>query len=577
MPAPKHQPVTPTDDWHQLRLHLDWPEQISYELIRPVVIFGRSVLQRAKETGTAVRTIRRKADWFDALGMASLFPAQAQRADETPDRREIPRQLRQLFADLKAEHPAFGAHELATIGYVASGQRLDPRTVQRILARSLPPSRMTRRYPLYREIDDAVERRLAVIRLHTGGWNTKSIAAYLQTTRRRVYETLERWIDEGVHDLEDKPPVPKQPPRKVDLRIMRAVQKLQENPELGEFRMHAALLQLGIELSPRTCGRILALYSMPGSTTEPHEPKLMPFQASRRHQYWTVDVRYLDIHQLGDGNIYCISILGNYSRCILARMLSRSQDLTAYLMVLYAAIRRYGSPEALVFDGGSIFKANRATTIYEALGIGKEQITKRQPWQSYIESNFNVQRRMADWHFARAKTWEELLAVHDRWLEEFNTQVHWAHQERDDKRHSPAAVLGWVTGTIYTAEELHRIFYTTRFSRRLDKLGYARFRRWRLYGEQGVAGDQAAVWLYGDLLTLEFADAPLAQYLVTYAPNHVQLRSAIPLRRFETPYQSPQLSLWDLQPHKWHLALPLPAYAPRYKPDILTLQGRLAM
>lgn len=82
-----------------------------------------------------------------------------------------------------------------------------------------------------------------------------------------------------------------------------------------------------------------------------------------------MDVRYLDIHQLGGGNIYCISILENYSRCILARMLSCSQDLTAYLMVLYAATRRYGSPEALVFDGGSIFKANRATTIYEALGM----------------------------------------------------------------------------------------------------------------------------------------------------------------------------------------------------------------
>jgi hypothetical protein len=126
------------------------------------------------------------------------------------------------------------------------------------------------------------------------------------------------------------------------------------------------------------------------------------------------------------------------------------------------------------------------------------------------------------WHFARAQSWEQLLAVHDRWLEDFNTQDRWAHRERDDNRRSPAAVLGWVTGTTYTAEDLHRIFYTTRFGRRLDKLGYARFRRWRLYGEQGVAGDQAALWLYGDLLTLEFADAPLAQYLVTYAPNHVQ-------------------------------------------------------
>jgi len=110
----------------------------------------------------------------------------------------------------------------------------------------------------------------------------------------------------------------------------------------------------------------------------------MPFQASRRHQHWTADVRYLDMHQLGVGMIYCHSSLENYSRCILASMLSRTQDLTAYLMVLYAAIRRYGSPEALVSDGGGIFKAIRAMASYETLGIKKEQIEKRQAWQNYV-------------------------------------------------------------------------------------------------------------------------------------------------------------------------------------------------
>jgi hypothetical protein len=39
--------------------------------------------------------------------------------------------------------------------------------------------------------------------------------------------------------------------------------------------------------------------------------------------------------------------------------------------------------------------------IYEALGIQKHEIEKRQAWQSYIESNFNAQRRLADWHFER--------------------------------------------------------------------------------------------------------------------------------------------------------------------------------
>ena len=38
---------------------------------------------------------------------------------------------------------------------------------------------------------------------------------------------------------------------------------------------------------------------------------------------------------------------------------------------------------------------------------------------------------MADWHFAKATTWAELLAVHDQWVVDYNYQVHWAHQERD--------------------------------------------------------------------------------------------------------------------------------------------------
>ena len=75
---------------------------------------------------------------------------------------------------------------------------------------------------------------------------------------------------------------------------------------------------------------------------------------------------------------YVISILENFSRAILASAVSRNQELTAYLMVLYAAIRQHGSPEALVSDGGGIFKTKEAMRIYAALGIKKEQIEKKQ-------------------------------------------------------------------------------------------------------------------------------------------------------------------------------------------------------
>ncbi len=157
------------------------------------------------------------------------------------------------------------------------------------------------------------------------------------------------------------------------------------------------------------------------------------------------------------------------------------------------------------------------------------------------ESTFKIQRRMADWHFAKATTWAELLAVHDQWVFNLNYQVHWAHQERDDDRRTPRDVLAWYTGRPVTPEELHRLFYRTRFGRKLDKLGYVRFRHWRVYGERGLARERAAVWLYGETLTLEYADEPLAQYRVRYQPDKAHLRTVEAPLLFETPYQSPQL------------------------------------
>ncbi len=42
MPFRKRPRLEATEDWSQLQLQLVWPEQVAYELIRPVVLFGRS-------------------------------------------------------------------------------------------------------------------------------------------------------------------------------------------------------------------------------------------------------------------------------------------------------------------------------------------------------------------------------------------------------------------------------------------------------------------------------------------------------------------------------------------------------
>jgi putative transposase len=551
----------PTDNWPQLRLALAWPEQHAYELIRPVVLFGRSPAERAQQTGVSERTIYRKRAHFDALGIVGLLEAEPQ-----DDRRQLPPAIRQAIRELKAEYPSFRPNELASICYARFSRRPSSHTIKRLLAEEPPLPVTRRRYPPYREIHDPAERRLAIVRLHSEGWRVTSIAGYLETNRPRVYATLRRWVAEGVYGLDDKSHARKPGVRKVDLRTIALVRELQENPELGEFRIHTALKVVGIELSPRTCGRILALnralYGLPTPVRGERTPKAMPFKAVRRHQYWTIDIRYLD-HTLDEDKIYCISILENFSRAIVASAISRRQDLTAVLLVLYTAVRQHGAPEMLVSDSGRVFRAKEAQRIYAALGIDKREIDRRQAWQSYIETAFNVQRRMADWHFARATSWSDLLTVHDQWVAEYNYQSHWAHRERQDGRLSPAAVLDRVCGRLFTPDDLGRIFRGTRFGRLLNRLGYVRFRHWRVYGERGLAGKQAAVWLHGETLTVAFADEPLARYQVSYQPDGRQLATVTEAEQVETLYHAPQPPLWDWGPGEWLSVLRAAPYAPR--------------
>ncbi len=578
----KRQRIEPTEEWDQLELLLKWPEQWEYELIRPVVVFGGSVAERARETGAASEsTVRRRADLFDEGGMEPLF------ATEKAKRRGLPRWIRNMIVRLKGEHPPLNPNEIARIVYVRTGRRVDRKTIKKVLSEYPIPLRMVRRFEPYHQIPGARERRLALIELHSEGWTAKAIAGYPRINKDTVYQTLKRWIEEGAEGLEDKPKGRPPGASKVDLRAMNEVRKLQKNPELGAFRIRAALKQIGIHLSSATCGRILAtnrkIYGLEKPRGGNRAKVPMPFFSSRRHEYWSVDLRYLDMvdENLIGGPAYAITVVENYSRMVLASTVSPTQDLSAYLSVLYQAIEKHGSPRALVTDSGSIFLANRAKDIYGMLGITKYEIERGQPWQNYSETTFNIQRRMADYHFQRAGNWSELVEAHGKWLSDYNVQDHFAHEDRKDGKHSPREVLGWLTEVLrYHPKDLERAFFSTRFSRKLDSLGYATFRRWRLYGEEALAGDEAALWLQDKSLMLEYGGEALSRYEVQCASGTGKLVAVSKLTLFESsgaPRQrQPKLfKLEDILGDGWLKALRLGEYASRKPQQPQALQQTL--
>jgi hypothetical protein len=107
------------------------------------------------------------------------------------------------------------------------------------------------------------------------------------------------------------------------------------------------------------------------------------------------------------------------------------------------------------------------------LTLDSYALFKSDEWQFHI---MYVQRRMADWSFEKAHTWEDLLAAHEKWMRDYNFQKHMAHEKRDDGCHSPASVLGWVKGMSPSPDLVYRAFEAVCETRTLTKAGYARFR-----------------------------------------------------------------------------------------------------
>jgi hypothetical protein len=94
--------------------------------------------------------------------------------------------------------------------------------------------------------------------LRLDGWSVKAIAGYLGVHHSTAYRALERWKERGLEGLEEGPPGRPPGVRKADFAAVEAVRKLAQNPGLGAFRVHAALVQMGFDLSRATCGRILS-------------------------------------------------------------------------------------------------------------------------------------------------------------------------------------------------------------------------------------------------------------------------------------------------------------------------------
>ena len=104
MRPPKRPRRRPTDEWSELQPAFQWPEQRTYELIRPVVLFGQPPAERSEQTGVSPRTIYRQAESFERSGFAGLLPT-----GRVVRRGWLPAVLWHTIRAVKAEYPVLTA------------------------------------------------------------------------------------------------------------------------------------------------------------------------------------------------------------------------------------------------------------------------------------------------------------------------------------------------------------------------------------------------------------------------------------------------------------------------------------
>lgn len=548
--------MEPTAEFAQLQLGFVDQTQRRYEVIRPLVLFAdRTAVQRAHETQTHPDTVRKLQRRFRQQGMLGLFPSYVEVVIRERAKR-IPDAVRQEVDRLKALYDGFHYRELARILLVKVGYPIDDKTVKKLWQQSAVSRQVQLDLWDYHTHPDRYQARLQVVKLYYQGWEKVSISRVLQVSRPTVDAWIRRFEAEHFAGLVGKRRGPKAP-RKVWLPLMVQVYHLQKaHPDAGEFRIWSLLAQPDIGV--RTIGRIMALNKLVYDDI-PHVPKKgvklapgpHPYKASHRHQYWFIDGRRMDF-AIDGVKWWSLIILEGYSRTMLAGAIAPTEATWVALMVLYTACLRYGAPVHLVSDSGGAYTSADFEAVCTRLQIQHETIvsTQGESYLNWMETHFNIQRRLYDYQFSLARTPAELEQRHQAFIRIYNTTAHQGLLKDRRIPPIPVEVLGTARGRVYTPEELARHFAQAVVPRTTNRYGCVTLHSYHFYVEEGLPQTRVLLWVAGERLRAAFDNVILAEYHCRYDWRDRKVTDIREGVFHHTRYVSPQRALIPLTPQE---------------------------
>jgi transposase InsO family protein len=430
----------------------------------------------------------------------------------------------------------------------------------------------------YHSYADPAQARLVVIALYVEGWRKRSSSEFLHVSRPTINAWIAHFEADNLASVEDRSHTPKTMRRKAWLPTMVEIYHLQKrHPDAGGFRIWS--LRGKTDLTVRTIERIMAInrqvYSdIPQGGKKRHQQPAQPhpYKAQRPHEYWFIDGRQMDF-AIDGVKWWSLIILEGYSRTMLAGAVARSEASWVALMVLYTACLRYGVPAFLISDSGGAFTSHEFDAVCKRLGIDHKPMesTKGQSYLNWMETHFNIQRRLYDYQFSLSRTPIEFEQTHRRFLEVYNSTAHLGLLQENFEPPIPLAVLGEAKGRLYTSEELERKFSRALFPRTTNRSGCVTLHSYHFYVEEGLPKTRVLLWVYGHELRAVHEHVVLAEYHCRYDLRDRRVKDIRDGRFYQTAFATQQGLLIPLNPqeslvlyrHKSmprQARLPFPAY-----------------
>ena len=217
-------------------------------------------------------------------------------------------------------------------------------------------------------------------------------------------------------------------------------------------------------------------------------------QARYRHQYWFIDGHIMDF-AIDGVKWWSLIILEGYSRAMLAGMIAPTEATWAALMVLYTACLRYGAPVHLVSDRGGAYTSADFEAVCAQLQIRHETIvsTQGESYLNWMETHFNIQRRLYDYQFSLPRTPAELEQRHQAFIRVYNTTAHQGLLKDRRIPPIPVEIFGTARGRVYTPEDLARHFAQAVIPRTTNRYGCVTLHSYHFYVERGFTPDAGLV------------------------------------------------------------------------------------